>query len=162
MPMRNPQTKVGTVFRLACETCLFLSFISWCNAAEITWTNIGGGNWSAPLNWSPNHVPSSADAATITNAGTYTVNLDVNATINGLRVGGTSGAQTLVINGPGLTNNGPGLIGSNGFASVFTGSLAGTGNLSVDGVLNLFGGNLDGTGALTVSPAGQVTLNGNL
>src|SRR3982751_4137871 len=37
------------------------------------WINTSGGNWSDPLSWSPNGVPTAADGVTITNNGTYTV-----------------------------------------------------------------------------------------
>src|SRR5437762_2256732 len=62
---------------------------------DIAWTNINGGVWSAATNWSPNAVPGASDNAYITNVGTYTVTLDVGATLAGLRVGGGGGTQTL-------------------------------------------------------------------
>src|SRR5205085_3270620 len=71
--------------------------------ATITWTNIAGGNWSSPANWSPNQVPGASDNVLITAAGTYTVVMDVGTTVASLTVGaggGPSGVQTL-----GITNN---------------------------------------------------------
>lgn len=53
-------------------------------AATLVWTNTGGGLWGAATNWSPNLVPSGADVAIITNAGTYT--LTNNATLAVARV----------------------------------------------------------------------------
>ena len=61
------------------------------------WTNSLGGNWFDPLGWSPNGVPGSADAATITNIGTYTVLVSTGtvATVT-ITIGGASGKQTLI------------------------------------------------------------------
>ena len=77
-------------------------------AAQITWTNTSGGNWSGTANWSPNQVPLSADTAVITNAANYTVTMDVSPTIAGLVVGATTGVntQTLLVSGQTLTLNG--------------------------------------------------------
>lgn len=131
-------------------------------AAEISWTNVAGGNWTAAANWSPNQVPTTGDIATITNVGNYIVTLDANATVSGLNLGGTGGSQTLIINGPALTLNGPGVISSNGLVSVLSGTLGGSGGISLNGVLNVFGGSLNGSGLLSVAPGGQITLNGNI
>ena len=46
-------------------------------AAVIQWTNTSNGNWSVAANWHPNQVPSTNDTAVITNAGTYTVALNL-------------------------------------------------------------------------------------
>src|SRR5689334_19918293 len=64
-------------------------------AATITWTNTSGGNWSAANNWTPHQVPGPADEVVITNNGTYTVNMDVDAAIASLTLGGASGTNTL-------------------------------------------------------------------
>src|SRR5580700_8122310 len=75
----------GLLLALACPAC---------RGATITWTNTSGGNWSAATNWSPNQVPGSSDTPVITSSGTYTVNLDINATVAGMILGGSSGTQT--------------------------------------------------------------------
>jgi cytoskeletal protein CcmA (bactofilin family) len=57
-------------------------------ATTFVWTNIAGGNWSNPTNWSPNQVPgqlnstSNTDDVLITNWGGYTVTFDVGDTNN--------------------------------------------------------------------------------
>src|SRR5438105_4035860 len=61
------------------------------SAATITWTNIAGGNWSSPANWSPNQVPGASDNVLITAAGTYTVVMDVGTTVASLTVGAGGG-----------------------------------------------------------------------
>ncbi len=38
-------------------------------AAQITWTNTAGGNWSAATNWSPQQVPTAADDVTLVSGG---------------------------------------------------------------------------------------------
>jgi hypothetical protein len=63
--------------------------------ADIAWTNINGGVWSAATNWSPNSVPGGADNVFITNSGSYTVTFDVSSTLAGLTIGGGGGTQTL-------------------------------------------------------------------
>jgi len=65
-----------------------LTAVSDTRAGTIVWTNTAGGNWSNPLNWSPNLVPgqlnstSNTDDVLITNAGSYIVNFDVGDTTN--------------------------------------------------------------------------------
>src|SRR5262249_25094011 len=148
--------------KTSCSIAATLAVLSSLSAAQIEWTNSAGGNWSAPANWRPNQVPSASDQAIITNAGIYTVNADISIVVKGFTLGGTSGNQTLIVNGPSLTVNGPSSISSNVLASVFNGTLGGSGSLSVAGLLNLFGGSLTGTGSLIVETNGVVTLNGNI
>src|SRR5262245_5070894 len=76
------------------------------SAAPVAWTNASGGDWSVAGNWSPNAVPTAADNVFITNNGTYAVNLDVEAAIASLNLGGPSGEKTLQVCGPALTLNG--------------------------------------------------------
>src|SRR5690349_21202682 len=102
-------------------------------AAEVVWTNINGGAWSAVTNWSPNSLPGPADTAYITNAGTYTVTVDVNATLAGFKVGGVSGTQTVSDAAQTLTLNGSGLLDTNGVFNLSGGTLDGTGEFLVRG-----------------------------
>jgi hypothetical protein len=67
------------------------------SAVEIVWTNTAGGNWGTAANWNPNQLPGNADNAFITNGGTYTVTVNVNATVASLQVGGSTGTQTLAL-----------------------------------------------------------------
>ena len=106
--MKNPK-----FVRLCLSLALSLSATLASPAATITWTNLAGGNWSAPINWSPNQVPGAADTAVITNgAASYTVTQDVGAAVAGLVVGAMSGAniQTFANNGETLTLNGPATV----------------------------------------------------
>ncbi len=64
------------------------------SALTTNWTNASGGSWHTPGNWS-NGVPTTADTANITLAGTYTVSITSAATVEVLRLGAVSGVQTL-------------------------------------------------------------------
>jgi plastocyanin len=130
------------------------------HASSIIWTNVAGGNWSVAANWSPNQTPVSADTAVITNAGNYTVTLDVSPTVAGLVVGTTSGSttQTFLINGQQtFTLNGQATVNSNGKFNLTSGTLAGQSTLA--GTLTWSGGNL--TGVMTVSNSSVLNINGN-
>src|SRR5437660_8784753 len=77
---------------------LWLATILCCAAvhgADIIWTNLSGGTWSATANWTPNQVPTGNDTAWITNNGTYAVTNNATAAANTLVLGGASGTQTL-------------------------------------------------------------------
>jgi hypothetical protein len=73
------------------------------------WTNTSGGSWGTASNWSKDAVPGNMDEACITHAGTYTVTLEPYAgelghpangdTVKSLTLGGSSGHQTLDIEG---------------------------------------------------------------
>ena len=61
--------------------------------------NGGSGPWTDASNWSTGSVPTAADNACISAAGTYTVTLEGGQAVNSLIVGGgASGTQTLAIN----------------------------------------------------------------
>ena len=54
--------------------CAILLALPCAHAADLVW--IGGtGNWNVAGNWSPAQVPTAADNAFVTNAGTYTLTL---------------------------------------------------------------------------------------
>jgi hypothetical protein len=68
----------------------------------------GSGSWGDTSHWSTGAVPTSADDACITAAGTYTVTLTTltdhygnedTANVAGLTLGATSGTQTLIVQG---------------------------------------------------------------
>src|SRR5437868_15226163 len=83
-------------------------------AATLSWTNINGGNWNAATNCSPNQVPAATSNVFITADGTYTVTLNVSATISSLTLGGTNGQPTLGISSGTLTLNNSSLVDTNG------------------------------------------------
>src|SRR5690242_19891461 len=83
-------------------------------AAVISWTNTAGGNWSVASNWKPNQMPGVADDVVITASGTYTVALNVDATVASFSLGGGSGTNALLSNGHNLTVTNSGTINARG------------------------------------------------
>jgi uncharacterized repeat protein (TIGR01451 family) len=131
--------------------------------ATVSW-DAGGGdeNWSNALNWSGDALPTSGDDVIITTAGTGTVILSQNATVNSINV--ATGAYLHVGNGWVLTVDGPGMstVDPGGTlqldgGSPSGGSLSGNGDLTVSGVFHVFGnGTLSGSGALAINNGGEL------
>jgi uncharacterized repeat protein (TIGR01451 family) len=122
--------------------------------ATVTW-NAGGGTefWSNPLNWSGNSVPTSGDDVIIANAGTSTVRIDVNATVNSITV--QNGTNLWIVTGQLLTVNNAGTIDFGGALALEEAStFSGNGALTVNGTLHIFGGTVGGSGALTINSGG--------
>jgi hypothetical protein len=128
------------------------------SAEVISWTNTSNGNWGVAANWSPNQVPSTNDTAVITNAGIYTVTLNLDPTIAGLVLGGQSGTQTVATAGHTLTLNGSGLIHRRGWLLLSGGAISGSNQISLDGGLAWQSGALDTNTAVSVTTNGQVNL----
>jgi hypothetical protein len=124
----------------------------------VSWTNAAGGNWSTGSNWSTGAPPTSAEAASITLAGTYAVTLDVNTTIAGLTLGASSGAQTLAGTSRTLTVNGNSSIGVNGTLSLVSSTIGGTGTLANLGSLVLQAGTV--TAGTTIANEGLLLTHG--
>src|SRR5688572_12817815 len=61
------------------------------NPTDVMWINPAGGNWNVAANWQDgvgiNRVPTVSDDVTISLSGTYTVTLNVAATVNTLTIG---------------------------------------------------------------------------
>ncbi len=112
-------------------------------AAEISWSNASGGNWSTGSNWTGGIVPGAGDTAFITLDGTYTVTLDADTTVAGITLGGSSGRQTFSMTSRTLTVNGPFTINTNGKASVNYSTINGTGNILVSDTLTLYNSTID-------------------
>jgi len=144
------------------KLCLGTSLVSCLTAAQLEWTNVAGGNWSVPTNWSPNQVPTGDDDALITTAGTYTVTVDTDAVVKSLTLGGPAGSQALQISGSLLLMGGLTVIHSNGLMSLFGGRIGGDGDISLEGIFNVFGGSLAGSGVLSIGMPGELLLAGNI
>jgi hypothetical protein len=106
--------------------------------ATVYWTNASGGLWSTASNWSTGAVPGSGDNAVISAVGTYSVTLDVDATLAGLTIGGPSGTQTLVVQNHTLTVHGAGTVNPNGAIQVSSGTVGGTGLLTNKGLVQVY------------------------
>ena len=94
--------------RLALAACCLAA----CSAAwalDITWTNEAGGDFSNPLNWSPNQVPGATDTAifNIVTPEPYTVTW--NTWVTNTRFSVTQGKLIWNLNGQryGITSGGP-------------------------------------------------------
>src|SRR6266446_5434827 len=85
--------------------------------SDIVWSSSSGGNWGVAGNWSPNQVPGAGDNVFITNSGTYTVTMNVGASIGSLILGGASGTQTLLLSGFPLNLAMPSMVNSKGILS---------------------------------------------
>jgi hypothetical protein len=127
-------------------------------AGVIAWTNTSGGNWNSQLNWSPNQVPGPGDDAVITNNGTYTVALNVNASPTSLTLGGVSGTQSLVIASSTLSLGAASAVIGNGVLELSGGTLSGAGTLNVSNVLNWTAGAMSGSGRTVIAPGATLNL----
>src|SRR5262245_7883277 len=107
---------------------------------DIEWKNPVSGNWGTPSNWDPAQVPDAADNAIITVSGTYTVTLDVTATVTAVNLGGPSGTQTLAIGANTLTLTGPSTVDTHGVLNMGAGVLSGGDVLTVNVAFNWTGG----------------------
>ena len=135
------------------------------HGAAISWTNASNGNWSDPANWSSNTVPDTSDTVSITLDGTYTVTLDVDATVTRIKVGASSGTQTLTATGRTFTFNGESVIESSGVLSFTSGTITGGGKLVNHGTLqvdnSMVNFDLDNHGTMEIRGE-EVILNGSL
>ncbi len=122
------------------------------------WINAAGGVWSNAANWSRSAVPVATDTVAIKQSGTYTVDLDQNATIAGLQVGAPLGQQTLLVTTDTLAPA-SGAIGARGVLALGgSGVVADTGTLDVTGALQWTGGTLGGGGRTRVLPGGTLSI----
>jgi hypothetical protein len=128
-------------------------------ATAIAWTNPSNGNWSVPANWSPNQVPTTNDFVAITNAGTYTITLDLDPTIAGLVLGADSGIQTLTTAGRTFTLNGSAVVETNGVFHLNGGALSGPTQLDLYGTFLWNRGAIDTNATVTVATGGQVAIS---
>lgn len=131
------------------------------HGAEIVWTNTSGGDWATAANWSPNKVPGSTDAALITNAGTYSVNITATVTVTNLQVGGASGTQTLTNSGGTLNAIMVASVGPNGQFVLGGGTLGGTNPVALAGAMVWTGGSMGGSAGVNVLAGGTLTVSGS-
>ena len=127
-------------------------------AATITWTNTAGGNWSGTANWDLGRAPVAGDDVFIPANGTYTVTLDVSASVNSLNVGGTSGAQTLSISGPTLTIASSATFNNLGILIFNGGTINGAGALTLAGTNSWVSGSLANSGLITIGSTGVLQI----
>ncbi len=109
--------------------------------ATVTWDGGGDGtSWNDPLNWDTDTVPLAGDDVVITLDATFTVDLDINATVNTLTLGAVSGlnTQTLLIPSPRvLTVTSTMTVNSDGAVTWSGGSITGGGTVNNSGTFTL-------------------------
>ena len=110
---------------------------------EVHWINGAGGNWSVGGNWNTGAPPTSEQTAFIDLPGTYTVVLDVNASVTNLSLGASSGVQTLTT------------VTSRTLGFLTSAQVLGTGRL----ILN--GATFTGGGPLAIATGGVLTFVAN-
>jgi hypothetical protein len=103
----------------------------------------GSGSWSNGANWSAGEPGGTSDVTI--NTGNDNVALDVNAGINSLTLGGTTGGSMLASNSPSLT-----------IADALTINHSGTLSLNGTGTLNA-GGNAVNAGTINLSTGGSLS-----
>ncbi|MEO6068829.1 MAG: hypothetical protein ABIQ41_12720, partial [Gemmatimonadales bacterium] len=123
------------------------------------WTNVAGGTWNTPANWSLGRVPQSTDSVVIALAGTYTVTLDTTFSAAFLTLGGATGTQTLSLSSRTLTVTGALTVKSSGVFTTTSSTVTGPGILVNQGTLNLSGSTvnaaLDNQGLLVFGGTGS-------
>ena len=150
--------------------CVGLLLVGWSlttRAATVTWKAAVSGNWSDGTKWSTGTPPGAADTAVIDIGGTYTVTVNVAATVAGLTLNAPSGQVTLDLSSASFVLNGPGAANANSQVRLLpSGILDGTGDLAIQGRFEWPAGQIQGAGKLTflpgslvnVTPGGQHTL----
>jgi phage baseplate assembly protein gpV len=124
------------------------------------WINPDGGNWSVPGNWSGNRLPGPEDDVAIDLEGDYIVDLDTDATLRRLIMGGASGTQTLRMNGRNLTLSADSVLRSNARLLLNSGTLAAGPRIVIEGAFNWSDGIILGEGVLELTRDSVVSLGG--
>lgn len=132
------------------------------HAAAVRWLNAAGGNWNVTTNWSTGALPTASDTAVFDLAGSYTVTMNVNVTLAGLRVSGaSSGVQTVTGTTRTVALNGPSTIGAQGALSLASSTVNGTGAITNEGALTLnattVANALTNSGTMIVSGASSIS-----
>jgi len=170
MPCARPQSHFKWVAFL-----LFLTLVPETEA-QISWTNLAGGNWNSADNWSPNGLPTASDSVSINLDGNYTVTLNVAARVESLTSAAGSGSQVFSIPSHKLTLATNSSFGANcqlelgtGTISILDGTLAlpvsvmssnGTLDVAKGAFINATSGNsVAWSGQLNGTGAGQLLLN---
>ncbi|HST52114.1 MAG TPA: FG-GAP-like repeat-containing protein [Pyrinomonadaceae bacterium] len=137
-----------------------------CAANNIQWLSAVSGNWSDASKWQDgtgaNRVPAAGDDVTINADGTYTVTLDVDATINSLTLGRATSTGTQTLDDPSHTLS---LASASSTLSTGIFNLGGTrrgvGTLAVGGTFNWTAGSLADAGTTNIVSAGHLNISSN-
>ena len=147
-------TRLNKLAACLAASCAFTGAL---HAVELVWTNASGGNWDSAANWDPNQVPTLADTAIITNAGSFTVTADTSVSVGNLVIGdgNTNGAPTLAVSST-FSIEESAVIGTNAVVE-FSGNLA-RGTVTNHGQFTWSSGTLSGTNDFVNAPDGHVFL----
>jgi hypothetical protein len=129
-------------------------------AADVSWINPAGGNWSNPTNWSSAALPSPTDQVFITLSGSFTVTQDVHVTVASLTLGDGLGTPVLTNAVATLSLSGPSVVRSHAVFSLAGGTLAGSGPLQVDGAFLWTSGAINDSAQVAVGQDGQLEITG--
>jgi fibronectin-binding autotransporter adhesin len=146
---------------LAVPSCFLLTVLAMtAGAATKDWNNASGGSWTNAANWTPAGVPANGDIVNLTQAGSYGISLDVNATLAALNVGGAGAA--VVLTNAGRTINATNAAVKSGSQLLMTdGDLRGKLTVEAGGVLE-FGGTAQKTMySFTLVNLGKVLWSGS-
>ncbi len=119
------------------------------------------GNWNNPDNWLPRRVPQPSDLVSINLPGTYTVNLDVDANVSGIALGGSRGAATLAIADKRLVLTGRSTVVGTGTLQLSGGTLFFASDCIVSSAFNWSGGQLQGGGSLHLLQSAHLSITGD-
>lgn len=129
-------------------------------ASSVQWINAAGGAWSNGANWSTGAPPAAGDSAIIGLSGSYTVTVDVNATVAWLDVGGATGTQTVSLGSTTLTVDSGATFGPTAALSLSGGALTGAGLVTIQGTLDWSGGGMTGLGTTRLAPGASGAISG--
>ena len=124
-----------TLLKIALTFSLCISVLQFINAqTTYVWTG-GTSNWNNAANWTPNGLPTAVDTVDITNDGTYTVTLDVDASVAKIRLGGSADIQILILSSKTLNIETDFIISPQGKLSLQSSTIAGNGSILNDGTI---------------------------
>ncbi|HKC46292.1 MAG TPA: hypothetical protein VKB63_01730 [Gemmatimonadales bacterium] len=145
-------------------TAISASFDVLVRPPGVVWTNLQGGSWSNPANWSPARVPGVSDTASIVLPGSYVVSLDVNAHVAFLAVGDTIGGVLLSVPTARhiLIDSSAVLLRAGSMVLAGSDTIGGPGNFTNQGTLTMEGGALttafvSNTGLLQAAGPSSIT-----
>src|SRR5688572_24478999 len=92
-------------------------------------------------------------------AGTYTVTVSANTIVGSLQMSASSGTQTLSINAGILTLNAASALNGQSILNFNSGTISGTGDITIAGVVNWGSGTMSGSGRMIIGSGGTLNLN---
>lgn len=131
-------------------------------APRVHWIAESGGLWSDPANWRDGRLPTADDVAVLDAPGDYIVELDVDAPVAAVWLGGDSedASPTLHLPHHSLKILAPSRVSPTAALHLDGGIVTGPGDLTVEGFLRWTGGSMSGSGTTRVTSSGRVEIDG--